>query len=114
LNGMVHGADYPCHRRGQKRQKQFAEQLIAGIGGDIAYIATAKALDGEMEDRIAKHRLQRPSSWQTFENPTQPSAVIAAEGQRRTALLLDCLTVMITNRMLAQAIDWDQPTRLPG
>lgn len=91
-------------------KSSFAEQLIAGIGGDIAYIATAQALDGEMEDRISKHRLQRPSSWQTFETPTQPSAVIADEGQRRTAMLLDCLTVMITNRMLVRAIDWDQPT----
>lgn len=87
----------------------FAEQLIAGLGQEIAYIATARPFDAEMEDRIAKHRLQRPASWQTFEAPTDPSQTIAAQGNRVDGLLLDCLTVMITNRILTHAIDWDQP-----
>jgi adenosylcobinamide kinase / adenosylcobinamide-phosphate guanylyltransferase len=88
----------------------YAEQLIAGIGGDIAYIATARALDDEMAERITRHRLQRPASWRTFENPTQPSAVIAAEGGNAAGILLDCLTVMITNRILALPMDWERPT----
>jgi adenosylcobinamide kinase/adenosylcobinamide-phosphate guanylyltransferase len=87
----------------------FAEQLIAGLGQEIAYIATARAFDAEMEDRIAKHRVQRPASWQTHETPTNPSQVVAAEGNRVDGLLLDCLTVMITNRILSHAIDWDRP-----
>ncbi len=90
-------------------KSSFAEELIAGLGQEIAYIATARAFDAEMEDRIAKHRRQRPSSWQTFESPTDPSQVVAAQGNRVDALLLDCLTVMITNRILAHAIDWDPP-----
>lgn len=91
-------------------KSSFAEQLVAGLGPEIAYIATARAFDAEMEDRIAKHRLQRPAAWQTFETPTHPSQVVAAQGNHCDALLLDCLTVMITNRMLAQEIDWDAPT----
>jgi adenosylcobinamide kinase/adenosylcobinamide-phosphate guanylyltransferase len=91
-------------------KSSFAEQLAQGAGASIAYIATAKALDAEMEDRIAQHRQQRPDTWQTFEAPTRPSAVIEAQGQECDALLLDCLTVMITNRMLDQGVDWDQPT----
>lgn len=91
-------------------KSSFAEQLIAGLGQEIAYIATARPFDAEMEDRIAKHRLQRPASWQTFETPTDPSAVVATQGNRVDALLLDCMTVMITNRMLAHTVDWDQPT----
>lgn len=91
-------------------KSSFAELMIAGIGADIAYIATAQSLDEEMADRIAKHRLQRPSSWQTIEAPTRPSAVIAGEGRAFSAILLDCLTVLITNRMLAHSMDWDQPT----
>jgi len=90
-------------------KSSFAEELIAGLGREIAYIATARAFDAEMEDRIAKHRLQRPSSWQTFESPTDPSQVMATQGNRVDALLLDCLTVMITNRILAHSIDWNQP-----
>jgi len=91
-------------------KSSFAEQLLAGFGPEVGYIATAQALDAEMEDRIAKHRRQRPESWRTFEAPTRPSAIIAAHGEAFAALLLDCLTVMITNRMLAQTMDWDQPT----
>lgn len=87
----------------------FAEQLVAGLGQEIAYIATARPFDAEMEDRITKHRLQRPAFWQTFEAPTDPSQIIAAQGNRVDGLLLDCLTVMITNRILTHAIDWDQP-----
>lgn len=91
-------------------KSSFAEQLVAGLGPEIAYIATARAFDAEMEDRIAKHRLQRPAAWQTFEAPTDPSRIVATQSNRCDALLLDCLTVMITNRMLAQGIDWEAPT----
>lgn len=91
-------------------KSSFAEQVVAGLGPEIAYIATARPFDAEMEDRIAKHRLQRPATWQTFESPTDPSRIVAAQANRCDALLLDCLTVMITNRMLAQEIDWEAPT----
>jgi adenosylcobinamide kinase/adenosylcobinamide-phosphate guanylyltransferase len=90
-------------------KSRYAEQLAADLGANIAYIATAKALDPEMEDRIAQHRRQRPAAWRTFEAPVSPSAIIAAEGGQYAGILLDCLTVMITNRMLAHVIDWDNP-----
>ncbi len=87
-----------------------AERLAAEIGGSIAYIATAQALDPEMEDRIARHRAQRPTAWQTFEAQLVPSAVVQAEGQRHDCILLDCLTVLATNRILHQDLDWDRAT----
>ena len=73
-------------------KSRFAEELITGFGPDIAYIATARVLDEEMVDRVARHRLQRPAIWRTFEAPEQPSTVVAAEGHRHDGLLLDCLT----------------------
>lgn len=91
-------------------KSRYAEQLAAGFGEGIAYVATARPMDNEMAERIARHREQRPASWQTFETPTRPSAVIAAEGGRAAGILLDCLTVMITNRMLAHPLDWEMPT----
>ena len=84
-----------------------AERLAAGIGDAVAYIATAQPLDAEMEDRIVRHRAQRPASWQTFEAPLAPSAVVAIESQRQDCLLLDCLTVLTTNRILAHDADWE-------
>jgi len=90
-------------------KSSYAEQLAANAGTHIAYIATARALDPEMEDRIAKHRRQRPASWQTFEAPQSPSAIIADRGKQYEAILLDCLTVLITNRILTHPVDWDNP-----
>jgi len=91
-------------------KSSYAEQLAAELGANIAYLATAKPLDAEMADRIDRHRQQRPAAWRTFETPVSPSAIIVAEGAGYAAFLLDCVTVMITNRMLAHAIDWDAPT----
>ena len=90
-------------------KSRFAEQLAADLGGRIAYIATARALDAEMADRIAHHRQQRPAAWPTFEAPLSAAAVVAAEAGRCDGFLLDCLTVLITNRILAREADWDNP-----
>ena len=90
-------------------KSRFAEQLAADLGGRIAYIATARALDAEMADRIARHRQQRPAAWTTFEAPLSAAAVVAAEAGRCDGFLLDCLTVLITNRILARDADWDNP-----
>jgi adenosylcobinamide kinase/adenosylcobinamide-phosphate guanylyltransferase len=90
-------------------KSSYAEQLAANTGADIAYIATARAFDLEMEDRIAKHRQQRPAVWQTFETPTSPSAIITDQGNHYAGILLDCLTVMTTNIILTHAVDWDNP-----
>jgi len=90
-------------------KSRFAEQLIAGMGTNIAYIATARPLDDEMRERIAQHQLQRPAAWRTFEAPEQPSTVIGEAGAEWDGLLLDCLTVMTTNLILAQPVDWEHP-----
>ncbi|MCL1981442.1 MAG: bifunctional adenosylcobinamide kinase/adenosylcobinamide-phosphate guanylyltransferase [Proteobacteria bacterium] len=90
-------------------KSSFAEQLAAGLGQNIVYIATARVLDDEMAERIARHRRQRPAAWQTHETPDFPSRVIAEQGQRCDALLLDCLTVLTTNLILAQSVDWRTP-----
>lgn len=88
-------------------KSNHAERLAAAIGGAVAYIATAHALDAEMQDRIARHQAHRPAIWRTFEAPMAPSAVVEAEGQRQDCLLLDCLTVLTTNRILAHQADWE-------
>ncbi len=87
----------------------YAERLVADLGARIAYLATAAAVDAEMEERITRHQVRRPPSWQTFETPVAPSRVIDAEGERFDAMLLDCLTVMIGNRMLGPELNWNHP-----
>jgi adenosylcobinamide kinase/adenosylcobinamide-phosphate guanylyltransferase len=88
----------------------FAEERAASCGSKIVYIATAQPLDAEMEDRIARHRQQRPSSWHTVEEPLSPSRVIQESGDQFDVVLLDCLTVLTTNLIFQnQGIDWDKP-----
>jgi adenosylcobinamide kinase/adenosylcobinamide-phosphate guanylyltransferase len=94
-------------------KSRFAEHVTAELGTDITYIATAHALDAEMEERVRRHRQQRPACWQTFEAPLSPAAVIAAQGEQEpqpAAFLLDCLTVLTSNRILAHTVDWEHPS----
>lgn len=80
----------------------FAEGLLAGTGRERVYIATAEAGDDEMRQRIAAHRRMRGDDWQNREAPHD--LVGALCGTRATeAVLVDCATLWLTNRMLAEA-----------
>ncbi len=71
------------------------------------YIATAQGWDDEMHARIARHRADRPPGWQTDEVPIALPAALAAAGDR--PVLVDCLTLWVTNLLLADH-DIDQAT----
>lgn len=86
----------------------FAESLARQYGDDVAYIATSIATDAEMEERIRLHRQHRPASWTTYEAYKGIGAII--NGINAKAVLLDCITIMITNLMMEQDIDWDHCT----
>lgn len=65
-------------------------------------IATAEALDGEMSDRIARHRAERGADWTTVEAPRRLADAVADLAQGDVAVI-DCLTLWITNLMLDEA-----------
>jgi adenosyl cobinamide kinase/adenosyl cobinamide phosphate guanylyltransferase len=71
------------------------------------YIATAQGWDEEMRARIARHRADRAAGWQTDEVPIALPAALAATGGR--PVLVDCLTLWVTNLLLADH-DIDQAT----
>ena len=75
----------------------FAERLATESGLDVFYVATAQALDGEMADRIAHHRSRRPVAWKSFEEPTALAAVLRAHARANRFLLVDCLTLWLSN-----------------
>src|SRR5262245_44019992 len=83
-------------------KSRYAETLIEGEPGPRIYLATAEARDDEMERRIAEHRASRGRSWHTIEAPHDLAAAIAAL-PRRSAVLIDCLTLWLSNRLLADA-----------
>lgn len=89
----------------------FAERLARETARPVTYIATLEALDEEMRDRIARHRARRPASWRTVETTADLVAATreAAEGD---TVLLDCIAVWTSNRLLALRDDAPSPAAL--
>ena len=81
----------------------YAEGLIRASGHDRVYVATCAVLDGEMEERVARHRGQRGAGWMTVEEQRAIADVIARESRATRALLVDCLTLWLSNLMFADA-----------
>lgn len=87
----------------------FAEKLAAQRGSDsVLYIATAQALDDEMRARIAKHRADRPPQWQTLEAPRDILGALQEWTAMPRLILVDCLTLWVTNELLADETDVEQ------
>lgn len=79
----------------------FAERLALRAGTRPAYLATAQALDAEMRDRVESHKQQRAQVFATIEEPIRLSAAIAEAARSHDAILVDCLTLWITNLIVA-------------
>jgi adenosylcobinamide kinase / adenosylcobinamide-phosphate guanylyltransferase len=80
-------------------KSRYAEWLIATYPKPWVYVATAEAKDSEMAERIAAHRARRDAGWQTVEAPYElRDALAAAPGG--AAVLVDCLTLWLSNLML--------------
>lgn len=82
-------------------KSRFAEQLALSAGQRVAYLATAQVLDEEMAERVAVHQARRGARWTTFEAPQLSEAVLAAAAREHDVILLDCLTLYVTNLLLA-------------
>ena len=88
-------------------KSRYAESLIASMSPPWAYVATAEAGDHEMAVRIRAHRARRGRNWRTIEAPRDLTAALAA--CERMPVLVDCLTLWLSNLMLAEA-DMDKET----
>jgi adenosylcobinamide kinase/adenosylcobinamide-phosphate guanylyltransferase len=80
-------------------KSRFAEKLVLESSFEPVYLATAEPLDGEMAVRIAAHRARRAGSWQTVEEPLDLVEALARECGPERAVLVDCLTLWLTNLM---------------
>ena len=78
----------------------FAEGLVIASGLSRHYIATGRAWDEEMRMRIARHREDRGDGWETHEEPLALASRIAGVARADRAVLVDCLTLWVTNLML--------------
>ncbi|MBR0841237.1 bifunctional adenosylcobinamide kinase/adenosylcobinamide-phosphate guanylyltransferase [Bradyrhizobium liaoningense] len=83
-----------------------AEMRVRAFPGRPVYVATAEALDAEMEARIARHRARRGTDWIEREVPLDlVPALVASDGGG--ARLVDCLTLWLSNLMHAER-DWER------
>jgi adenosylcobinamide kinase/adenosylcobinamide-phosphate guanylyltransferase len=79
----------------------FAFTEASKISGRKAYIATAEALDEEMKQRIEQHKRQRGEDWNTYEEPLKIADVIKKIEGGYSAIVVDCLTLWLSNLMHA-------------
>ena len=84
-------------RSGKSRHAQAAAETA---GGELVFIATAQALDQEMAERIDRHRADRGPVWRTREAALDLAEAIGAEDRPGTVILVDCLTLWVSNLLL--------------
>ena len=90
-------------------KSSFAEKEVTELGGKIGYIATAKVTDEDMAKRIEHHRQTRPSEWPTFELYRDFEKLLANDDfMTCDTLILDCITILVTNNMFEEEIDYDK------
>lgn len=87
-------------------KSRHAERMIeTALGGELydgaTYLATAEALDDEMKARVAEHRARRGPAWRIVEEPLDLVGALTANVDPARPILVDCLTLWLTNIMMA-------------
>jgi adenosyl cobinamide kinase/adenosyl cobinamide phosphate guanylyltransferase len=83
-------------------KSRHAEELVMTQPGPWRYVATGQAFDAEMEERIATHRDRRGPGWLTREAPLDLAGALQDLGSEPQPILVDCLTLWLTNLMLGE------------
>lgn len=84
-------------------KSRYALDRAGSISDKVLFVATAEPLDEEMRIRIAAHQRERPRSWQTLEIPVNLAEGIAGRIGDAEVVLVDCLTLLVSNLMLGEA-----------
>lgn len=85
-------------------KSRFAEARVREIGGARrVYVATAEAFDAEMAARILRHQIDRGEDWDTVEAPNDLVGALGELAGSGATILVDCLTLWLSNRLLAGA-----------
>ena len=89
-------------------KSRLARSFVTGAGR-VCFIATARAEDDpEMQARIARHRAERPESWQTIEEPLAVAEACERAARDADAVIVDCLTLWLSNLL------WEHRAEPPG
>lgn len=90
---------------GARSGKSALAERLAQAFDEVVYIATAQAGDAEMARRIAEHRARRPAHWRSVEQPTRLAATLVEHARAGRCLLVDCLTLWLSNLLLSGDAD---------
>ena len=82
-------------------KSRYAEDTALGLQLRPIYVATGAAGDGEMAARVAAHQARRDRRWQTIEEPLDVAQVLARKSTAGSVILIDCLTLWLSNLMAA-------------
>jgi adenosylcobinamide kinase / adenosylcobinamide-phosphate guanylyltransferase len=80
----------------------FAEGLVDRSGLKKCYLATGQVFDDEMRRRVGEHRARRGAEWTLAEEPLELCGALGRLASENTAVLVDCLTLWVTNLMVAE------------
>ena len=83
-------------------KSHYAETCATESGLDVIYVATAQALDDEMQQRIKHHQQQRPVHWQLIEEPINLVSTLKDNANNKTCILVDCLTLWLSNQLCCE------------
>lgn len=83
-------------------KSRHGERLVLESGLAPVYVATGSAGDGEMAERIARHRQDRGPGWRTIEEPLDLPGTLRRAATASGAILVDCLTFWLANLMFAE------------
>ncbi len=78
-------------------KSRFAQELAAGIGDKVLFVATGEPLDEEMQARIDEHRKNRPENWRTLEARAGIGRQINKQAGDADVVIVDCLTLLLSN-----------------
>ena len=83
-------------------KSRLAEKLAKDRNLSVIYVATAQALDAEMQQRIQHHQQQRPATWKLCEEPIFLADQLLKLDRENQVILVDCLTLWLTNLLLTE------------
>jgi len=90
-------------------KSSYAEQQAKVSGKPVIYIATSEVRDSEMAERVRRHKEQRPEEWLVIEEPYQLSKVLKENSTKDNCLLVDCLTLWLSNCLFGEsATSWQE------
>jgi adenosylcobinamide kinase/adenosylcobinamide-phosphate guanylyltransferase len=91
-------------------KSSYAQRLAEATGEPVTFLATAQALDEEMQQRIQKHQLERPVDWETLEIPCDIAMHVPEI--KSQVVILDCVTLLVSN-LLMQFVKEDRVDEKP-